>query len=109
MQKLRHYDQIHGRQADVVSAVLRKSEYPLVVSGDFNSVPSSYAYHTIKGELHDAFLQKGLGLGRTYADISPTLRIDYIFADKSLKVRQYQSPHLYLSDHFPVVADLSWK
>jgi endonuclease/exonuclease/phosphatase family metal-dependent hydrolase len=89
--------------------LLDKSPYPNIVSGDFNSVPGSFTYHRIKGDLQDTFLKKGAGLGNTYVGLSPTLRIDYILADKSFDVLQYKSPTLFLSDHFPVIADLKWK
>ena len=109
LEKLLHYDSIHGRQADFVRNVLDKSPYPLIMTGDLNSVPSSYVYHTIKGQLQDAFIQKGSGFGRTYTGLFPTLRIDYIFVDQQFKVLQYTCPKLFLSDHFPLVTDIKWK
>ncbi len=109
MQNFKSYDAIHARQAEQVRNLLDQSPYPLIVSGDFNSVPNSYTYHKIKGDLQDCFVKKGFGFGRTFTGLSPTLRIDYILADKQFKVVQYTSPKLYLSDHFPVVADLNWQ
>jgi endonuclease/exonuclease/phosphatase family metal-dependent hydrolase len=105
---LKQFDQIHARQADFIKNVLAESPYPSLITGDFNSVPSSYVYHTIKGSRQDAFMQKGFGLGHSYYALSKTLRIDYILPDRSFKVVQVTTPQLYLSDHFPVVADLKW-
>lgn len=96
-------------QADRVRAEIAKSPYPVIVCGDFNDVPNSYPYEIIGRGLQDAFVQKGSGIGRTYTGLAPTLRIDYLLADKRLEVLQYTSPHLWLSDHFPVVADFKWK
>ncbi len=108
-EKLKHYDSIHGRQANFVKRFLDKSPYPVIVSGDFNSVPSSYTYHTIKGKLKDAFLKRGFGFGNTYVGLSPTLRIDYILVDKAFKVRQFMCNPIVLSDHYPLFTDLELK
>ena len=107
--RLKHYDQIHVRQAAVVKNEVDKSPYPVIVTGDFNSVPSSYVYHTIKGNLQDAFVKKGFGLGHTYQGLSKTLRIDYVLVDDAFSILQVTSPRLKLSDHFPVIADIAWK
>lgn len=104
--KFRKSYRVRSHQADLVKEQLNKSIYPEIVCGDFNDVPNSYTYFTIKGERQDAFVEKGFGLGRTFVFISPTLRIDYILADKSFEVLQYKKTKLPYSDHFPLVADL---
>lgn len=109
MQNLKYNDILHAEQAAFVRALLDESPHPVILSGDFNSVPGSYTYHKVKGDMKDSFIEKGYGFGRTFSGLSPTLRIDYILVDKSFKVEQYTSPALYLSDHFPVVADVKWK
>jgi endonuclease/exonuclease/phosphatase family metal-dependent hydrolase len=97
-----------GDQARAVRAVLDASPYPALICGDFNDVPNSYTYFTIRGGWQDAWLQKGFGIGRTYKNISPTLRIDYILPDPRLKVLQCQKVYTPWSDHNPVEADLQW-
>ena len=83
-------------------------DYPQIICGDFNDVPGSYVYNTVKGKLGDAFTSKGTGLGRTYRHIFPTLRIDYILYDKdALSVKGYERPNVDLSDHYPVIANFS--
>ncbi|MBL7731929.1 MAG: endonuclease/exonuclease/phosphatase, partial [Chitinophagaceae bacterium] len=74
-----------------------------------NDVPNSYTYFTIKGNLQDAFLKKGFGIGRTFSAISPTLRIDYILADRSFRVKQFNRIIKKLSDHYMLVTDLELK
>src|SRR5260221_376118 len=71
--------------------------------------PSSNTYQFLRGNLQDAFLEKGSGLGTTFYKIAPTLRIDVCLPDNRLQVLQCTVPQLYLSDHFPVVTDLAWK
>jgi endonuclease/exonuclease/phosphatase family metal-dependent hydrolase len=107
--RLKYFDQVHAQQAELVKQAVLKSPHPVIVTGDFNSVPSSYVYHIIKGNLDDVFVKKGFGLGHTYKGLSKTLRIDYLLVDPSFTILQYTSPRLLLSDHFPVITDLEWK
>ena len=94
-------------QADRVKEEINKSPYPIIVCGDFNDVPNSYAYETIGHGLQNAFEKKGAGLGRTFSGIAPTLRIDNIFADPRYEVNQYVRIAKKLSDHFPIIADIT--
>lgn len=93
-------------QAERIRAEIDKSPYPAIVTGDFNDVPNSYAYHTIGKDMKNAFAEKGNGLGRTFAGISPVLRIDNIFVDDKFEVQQFLRINKKLSDHFPIVADV---
>ena len=94
-------------QSNRVREEIDKSPYPVVICGDFNDVPNSYAYCKIGDGLQNAFVEKGIGFGRTFSGISPTLRIDNIFADKSFTIRQFTRIPKYLSDHYPIIADVS--
>ncbi len=93
-------------QADRIRAEINKSPYPVIITGDFNDVPNSYAYHTIGKGMNNAFVKRGTGLGRTFSGISPVLRIDNIFVDKKMDVLQFQLIKKKLSDHFPIIADV---
>jgi endonuclease/exonuclease/phosphatase family metal-dependent hydrolase len=105
--KLKSAYYFRSLEAELVQQKIKESPYPAIVCGDFNDVPNSYTYFTIKGDLQDAFLHKGTGLGRTFQYLSPTLRIDYILADKKFKVEQYNRLKVPYSDHYPIVADLN--
>lgn len=96
-------------QARLVHEVMENSPHPYMICVDMNDVPNSFAYQTVRGDLQDAFLKKGFGLGRTFAGISPTLRIDYIFAQEKFRIEQFNRVVKYLSDHFMLVADLELK
>jgi len=63
----------------------------------------------VKGRMQDAFLKRGFGLGRTFSAISPTLRIDYIFADDHFGVDQFRRIVRNYSDHYMLVADIKLK
>lgn len=104
--KLGYAFQHRGDQAEEVRAQLDKSPYPSIICGDFNDVPNSYTYFTIRKDWQDAFIKKGFGIGRSYKFISPTLRIDYILASPAFNILQCRRYPLPWSDHNPVVADM---
>jgi len=106
---MRKFNTAYEKRASQVEAALsyiNRSPYPVLICGDLNDLPGSYTYTKLKGDLKDAFAEKGWGLGRTYNQILPTLRIDYILYDPQLlQIRGFYSPTLSLSDHNPVIAN----
>jgi endonuclease/exonuclease/phosphatase family metal-dependent hydrolase len=107
--KLRKAMSLRGTQADVARQIMDDSPYPTIFCGDLNDTPNSYTYFTIRGNMQDAFLKKGFGIGRTFSSLSPTLRIDYIFADENFRISQFTRVVKYLSDHFMLMADVELK
>ena len=99
----------HKLQSGRIKKEIDNSPYPVVVCGDFNDVPNSYAYNAIGKGMKNAFAEKGTGIGRTFFSISPTLRIDNIFTDNRFSVEQYVRVKKKISDHFPIIADLYFK
>ncbi len=89
-------------QADSVAASIKRSPHSVIVCGDFNDSPFSYAYSTISFNLKDAFVESGNGFGPTYNGNLPPLRIDYIMYSKDLSAYNFQTSKVDLSDHFPV-------
>jgi endonuclease/exonuclease/phosphatase family metal-dependent hydrolase len=97
-------------QSDIVRREISKSSYPFILTADFNDVPNSYTYFTIKDDdLQDAFLMTGLGIGRTFVNIAPTLRIDYILTTKNFDIKQFNRIIKNYSDHYMLVADVQLK
>lgn len=91
-------------QANLLNQLITTSPYPTLVCGDFNSLPSSYVYHTVKGDkLQDGFKTSGHGYMYTFKYFKHMLRIDYILHSPELKSMDYFSPDLSYSDHNPVV------
>ncbi len=106
---LTHFEK-RARQADSVAGILAESPYPLIVCGDLNDVPGSYAYNTVRGARGDAFADYGKPFGRTYNRLSPTLRIDNIFYDKEVfQCVDFKTFRTTLSDHNPVLATFELK
>lgn len=97
---------IRALEADSVAAIVKTSPYPVFICGDFNDLPASYTYTTIRSGLKDAFLDRGRGFGRTYNQILFTLRIDHMFYDPAgLRILGYKCPTNYASDHNPLIAN----
>lgn len=86
-------------QVDQIQEFIAKSPYKIILTGDFNDSPTSYAYRTIRGEMKDAFMEAGAGLGRTYVGPMPSLRIDYILGDPSFEFFNYYAKSFWFSDH----------
>lgn len=91
-------------QAEHVQRLIAASPYPVLVCGDFNSLPSSYTYRTIRGDkLKDGFQSCGHGYMYTFRYLKKLLRIDYILHSAEFKGTDYFSPEWDCSDHKPVV------
>jgi len=89
-------------QADSIRANIENSPYPVIVCGDFNDTPASYAYQTIRGKLIDGFVESGSGFGQTYIGEFPSFRIDYIFHNDILESENFTTHKERLSDHHPI-------
>lgn len=89
-------------QAQTHREYIDASPFPVIVCGDFNDTPASYAYRKIKGDLVDAYMESGNGIGSTYNGHYPLLRIDYVFYDKKLKSNDFKRHKINLSDHYPI-------
>ena len=95
----------HEKQINTIEKIIKNSPYPVILAGDFNSVPNSYEYYTINQYLEDPFMKVGKGLGTTFHDFKFPIRIDYIFASKEIKPISIKTDHSEkVSDHKPVIA-----
>ena len=97
---------VRAAQANMVAQKIRESKLPVIVCGDFNDVPYSYVYETMKGDLVDGFKECGHGLMFTFRG-KKKVRIDYIFHDESLTGEHFYKQELSYSDHYPVFMKLS--
>lgn len=98
-----------GPQAELVKKAIHASPHPSILCGDFNDVPNSYTYFTIRGNWNDAFLQKGFGIGTSFISLAPTLRIDYILASQAFDIVTFDMIDEGLSDHVMLVSDVQLK
>ncbi|HOD09398.1 MAG TPA: endonuclease/exonuclease/phosphatase family protein [Flavobacterium sp.] len=97
------------QQAEVLVNHRKECNYPIIIAGDMNNSAFSYVYRSIKGNLNDCFEEAGKGFGQTYKFKYYPARIDYIFADKRMKVKSFTNfSEFQNSDHFPVMARVSF-
>ena len=100
---------IRAHQADIIAASIETSPYPVLVAGDFNDVPASYAYSKIRGRLKDAFVERGNGLGWTYNASVFRFRIDHILFDPAFKLLDFKlDNNARHSDHFPLMCKMKF-
>lgn len=104
--RFRRNSQIRAAQADTIRRFIAESPYKVIVCGDFNDGPMSYAYNRIGRRLDDAFVERGRGMQYTFRGFFNLLRIDFILVDREIEVLGCTSPHIGESDHYPVVARL---
>ncbi len=98
------------QQAELFKEHKNDCQYPLIICGDMNNSAFSYVYRNIKGKLRDSFEEAGKGFGATYKFKYYPARIDYIFADEKMKVKKFESfPNFENSDHYPIMAKLSFE
>ncbi|MCF8277537.1 MAG: endonuclease/exonuclease/phosphatase family protein [Flavobacteriales bacterium] len=105
IRQMREGFQRRSSQAEKVAAHIQSCHYPIIVCGDFNEVPTSYSYQTIRKGLTDSFSKSGRGLGATYVRI-PFFRIDNILFSSEFGSSEHIVHHQILSDHFAVSAQL---
>ncbi|HRO06330.1 MAG TPA: endonuclease/exonuclease/phosphatase family protein [Ferruginibacter sp.] len=107
--KIKFGYQNRKEQIDITYKLIHEPRRPVIFAGDLNDVPNSYAYHTLKKQFSDVWLQQGSGLGRTFRKIAPTLRIDYIFINPWLESKQIKRIQTTGSDHYGLLADVQIK
>lgn len=91
-------------QVDMIVLHMKSCPYKIVLCGDFNETAASYSYQQLSRKLKDAFVEKGLGFGRTYAGKWPQFRIDYLLHDKGLHCSNYKRSDETFTDHYPITA-----
>lgn len=104
LHKLADAVKIRAVQADSVAAALsRVASSRILVCGDFNDSPISYAHRVIGTHLQDAYAEGGRGLGISYHRDHFYFRIDHIFAGSAFRVLQCKvDQSITASDHYPV-------
>ncbi len=96
-----------SQQVGMIKMHMKICPYKIILCGDFNDTPASFTYEQLTRNLNDAFIEKGLGFGRTYAGKWPQFRIDYILHDKKLTCGKYKRSDETFTDHYPITAYFS--
>lgn len=100
-----------GDQVDGLYQFINESPHKVILCGDFNETPYSYAYQLLKQKLENAFEKAGNGFGITYTDNTLFfLRIDHQFYDPAIKILNYQTlSDISFSDHYPILGTYNLK
>ena len=97
---------VHQQEIVAIRKAIDQSPYPVILAGDFNSVPNSYEYYELGRGLTDAFVAVGRGSSTSFHDYKFPIRIDYLMTSKEIKPISYHVDRsVKLSDHFPVIAE----
>ncbi|HEX6946004.1 MAG TPA: endonuclease/exonuclease/phosphatase family protein [Acidimicrobiia bacterium] len=99
---------IRDEQLEFAAGWAEDREGPLLVAGDLNATPWSWAFRKLEGAgLRNSGI--GFGIQATYpADGNPLLRvpIDHVLHSSQLGVRSRELGPALGSDHFPVIVEL---
>lgn len=102
VEKLGKAFKLRSYQADRLAEIIKSKEGRIIVCGDFNDTPQSYVYHTVKGNLDDAYVKTGFGPGITYNANRFWFRIDHVLYGKGLKAVKSTIDKVRYSDHYPL-------
>ncbi len=108
IEKLGRNNAKRAPQAEAVHQYIEAHrQYPIIVCGDFNDTPISYARRTIAQGLTDCFQETGRGLGLSYNQKGFYFRIDYIFCSSDFEPYNCQiDDEMDASDHYPIICHL---
>ncbi len=98
--------QMRAGQVREIRRHINASPYAVIVCGDFNDTPISYAYQKLRGNLKDAFVCSGSGISHTYIGKLPSFRIDNVFHSKEFESFNFETIDFRMSDHLPVSCTL---
>ena len=105
---INHLGQQTKKRAPEADAVARYIAYhggvPMIVCGDFNDTPLSYAHRTISKGLVDCFEETGNGPGISYHKSRMYVRIDNILCTPDFKPYACKVDNsIKNSDHYPIM------
>lgn len=79
----------------------------VLVCGDFNDTPISYAYQTMARRLDNAYRAGGRGVGITFNEKNFPFRIDHVFYSRDwVCTHAHIERSMTASDHYPLVTTL---
>ena len=95
----------HTRLSETLRELLNVTTGDVLVMGDMNDTPGSYAYRTICGEdMRDSWADVGFGPIYTFHDHHLYVKIDHILYRGDMKVLSSRRDKEGESDHYPLVA-----
>ena len=96
----------HARE---IREVIEHIRGPLIICGDFNDVPASWAYYRVRGEdLRDAYTETRFGPISTYNLHHFYFHIDPILYRGDIKALSVKRGSIRSSDHYPQIATFAF-
>ena len=95
--------------AEYISTALEKGD-DIILCGDFNDNPISYARRTISRNLTDCYIESATGPGISYNRNGMFVRIDNIMCSSTFTpCTTFVDRKIRLSDHFPIISQIKKK
>lgn len=109
-QMMRQNRRIRIQQAKSIRKTMFKTAEPVIIAGDFNSMPCSRVYRILKGkDLSDSFIVAGQGNGSTYRLLKDIIRIDYMLYSDDIECVGAQIADDKVSDHRMIISTFNRK
>jgi len=108
--KIARSDRVRAKQGLSILQWVDESPYPVVLTGDFNSVPGGNIYARLLWKLDDPYLFKGSGAWGSYLPLLQKgfpLRIDWTLVDEKLPYSGQYLSDVAFSDHRPLITTFS--
>ncbi|HCP41085.1 MAG TPA: hypothetical protein DIT65_04755 [Cryomorphaceae bacterium] len=107
--KLAGSDRTRGLQSKSILEWIEESPYPVVLCGDFNSVPAGNLYARLLLKLEDPYIFKGYGKMGSFEPLRRRclpIRIDWTLHSEGLESYDQHIDHINLSDHYPLITTI---
>lgn len=109
LDKLKAAFRVRARNAQEIRDIIDATPGNVIVCGDFNDVPTSWTYRTVRGkDLEDAYAQTSFGPTFTYNAHHFYFHIDQILYRGDLKALSVKKEKIRSSDHYPLMATFAF-
>lgn len=110
LSKLANAAQARNKQADLTAERIEGLTGNVIVCGDFNDSPLSYAVRRFRRMgFRNAYNELGLGPGITYHANRFWFRIDHILYKGNMEARWLERLRYKSSDHYPLLVRFAWE
>lgn len=100
---------LRRKHTECLREAIDRVKGPLVMCGDFNDVPESFAYRLLRGtDLRDAYVDTSFGPMVTYNRHAFWFHLDQIFYRGDIKPLWVKKGHIRSSDHYPLLAEFEF-
>ena len=109
IKKLVRSEHTRGLQAKSILQWVTESPHPLILCGDFNSVPSGNLYARLLQKMEDPYIWHGTGKMGSFEPLKRRflpIRIDWTLHSKDFQCTDQHIEHIDYSDHYPLITTI---